>query len=204
MPDEGIAADPTYWCRSWLHLLCGDNSMSSVMSPSTIVRMASPDDAVQVGEAHASAWAEGYSGLFAPGVLTEAVSLRRSLWTYLFADPAFDFEGMLVAEQDGEVVGFSQFGRSNDGVTLGEVFAFYACPRVWGTGVSAAMMEATLATLQSPSLLSVMIWTHAGAARARAFYEKSGFALTGRERIGTLAFGLEAPEVEYSSSVDVV
>jgi RimJ/RimL family protein N-acetyltransferase len=64
------------------------------------------------------------------------------------------------------------------------------------------MMQVTLAKLKSRSLHPVIVWTHAGAGRARAFYEKCGFVLTGRERIETLfPIGLEAPEVEYSLSI---
>jgi GNAT superfamily N-acetyltransferase len=168
----------------------------------TIVRIPRPDDANQVGEAHASAWENGYSALFAPEALREAACVRRSMWTSIFADPTFDFESMLVAEWAGEVVAFSHFGCNSESSKLGEVFGFYAHPRVWGSGVSTAMMEATLAKLRSRSLHTVILWTHAGAGRARAFYEKRGYALTGRERVEILfPLGLEAPEVEYSLSI---
>ena len=96
-------------------------------------------------------------------------------------------------------MGFSHFGCHSECETQGEVFGFYAHPWVWGTGVSTMMMEATVAKLRSRSLRSVIVWTHTGAGRARSFYEKSGFVLTGRERIETLfPTGLQAPEVEYS------
>jgi len=169
---------------------------------SIVVRIPTPDDADPVGEAHASAWEEGYSALFAPEALVEAAAARRSLWSSIFADSTFDFESMFVAEKGGEVVGFSHFGCNSESKSHGEVFGFYAHPRVWGTGVATAMMQATLAKLTYRSLRPVVVWTHAGAARARAFYEKSGFALTGRDRIETLfPMGLEAPEVEYSLSI---
>ena len=77
---------------------------------SVVVRIPTPDDADPVGEAHASAWEEGYSALFAPEALVEAAAARRSLWSSIFADSTFDFESMFVAEKGGEVVGFSHFG----------------------------------------------------------------------------------------------
>ena len=163
------------------------------------VRHPTLDDAEDVGETHASAWEEGYSTLFDPKVLVELAGVRRTMWTRILADPEFDLESMLVVESDGQVVGYSHFGSNYEDGTQGEVFGFYAHPRVWGTGVSSEMMVATLAELEARSLRPVVVWTHAGADRARAFYKKSGFALTGRRRISTVNPGaIDVPEVEYS------
>jgi RimJ/RimL family protein N-acetyltransferase len=96
-------------------------------------------------------------------------------------------------------VGYSHFGANSENEAEGEVFGFYAHPRVWGTGVSSAMMDVSLARLRSLSLHRVVLWTLVGAGRARAFYEKSGFTLTGRERAGTVfPTQTEVSEVEYS------
>ena len=163
------------------------------------VRHPTTDDAVQVGETHASAWEEGYSTLFDPNDFVELVGVRRTMWIRILADPEFDLENMLVAESDGHVVGYSHFGTTDEDETQGEVFGFYVHPRAWGTGVSSEMMMATRVELGARSLRPVIVWTHAGAERARAFYEKSGFVLTGRERANTVNPGaIEVPEVEYS------
>jgi RimJ/RimL family protein N-acetyltransferase len=121
------------------------------------------------------------------------------MWIRILADPGFDLKSMLILESDGRVVGYSHFGSNDQDETQGEVFGFYAHPRVWGTGVSSQMMAATLAELRARSLSPVILWTHAGADRARAFYKKSGFVLTGRERISTINPGaMDMPKAEYS------
>jgi len=154
---------------------------------------------MEVGETHASAWEEGYSTLFDPNVLVELVGVRRTMWIRILAHPEFDPESMLVVEDHGQVVGYSHFGSNDQDETQGEVYGFYVHPRVWGTSASSEMMTATLAQLRTRSLHPVIVWTHAGADRARAFYEKSGFVLTGRERISTVNPGaIDVPEVEYS------
>jgi GNAT superfamily N-acetyltransferase len=174
--------------------------MWRVIGPKS-VRHPSPDDAEELGETHASAWEEGYSALFDPDVLVELVSVRRSMWIRILADPEFDLESMLVAEDHGQIVGYSHFGPNDEDEMQGEVYGFYAHPRVWGTGVSSEMMVATLAQLRTRSLRPVIVWTHAGAERARRFYEKSGFVLTGRRRISTVNPGaIDVPEVEFSMS----
>lgn len=168
----------------------------------TTVRTPTADDAAQVGESHAAAWEEGYAQIFAPDALAELASARRRMWTSIFADPTFDFESFLVAESEGEVVGYSHFGCHGQDGSKGEVFGFYAHPRVWGTGVSAALMNASLTELRARSLNPVVVWTLERAGRARAFYEKTGFAGTGRRRTSTLfPIGLEVVEVEYELAV---
>jgi GNAT superfamily N-acetyltransferase len=182
--------------------LVGEQIIGQVTSNSVVVRTPKPEDAAQVGEAHAKAWEEGYSQLFAPVVLTELADARRSLWSHIFIDPSFDFESMLVAERAGEVVGYSHFGDGSETDTEGEVFGFYAHPKVWGTGVSTVLMNASLERLRGRSFSGVMLWTLVGAGRARAFYEKCGFTLTGRERTGTVfPTGSEVFEVEYRMSL---
>jgi RimJ/RimL family protein N-acetyltransferase len=163
------------------------------------VRHPTPGDAKEVGDAHASAWEEGYSTLFDSNDLVELLGVRRTMWVRILTDPEFDLESMLVVERQGQVVGYSHFGSNDEDETQGEVLGFYAHLRVWGTGVSSEMMVATLAELRARSLRPVIVWTHADADRARAFYEKSGFVLTGRKRISTLNPGaIDVPEVEYS------
>jgi GNAT superfamily N-acetyltransferase len=176
--------------------------MSMVGMTTTTVRTPTADDAAQVGEAHAAAWETGYAEIFAPDVLSVLADARRQMWTSIFADPTFDFGNIFVAECEAEVVGYSHFGCHGEDASKGEVFGFYAHPRVWGTGVSAAMMRASLTQLRARSLSPVVVWTLERAGRARAFYAKSGFTGTGRRRrVKLFPIGLEVVEVEYELAV---
>jgi hypothetical protein len=47
------------------------------------------------------------------------------------------------------------------------------------------------------SFTSAILWTHAGAGRARRFYAKSRWKETGSHRYETLWDGLAYPAVEY-------
>jgi RimJ/RimL family protein N-acetyltransferase len=108
-----------------------------------------------------------------------------------------DFSGLLVAERDAHVVGFSHFGQAADQESRGEIFGFYLHPTAWGHGAATRLMSASLLRLDRLGRAPVVVWTHPGAARARAFYVKSGFRVTGRSRIAQLGPGVEAPEVEF-------
>jgi RimJ/RimL family protein N-acetyltransferase len=162
-----------------------------------LVRQATIADAEEIGEAHASAWEVAYVDLFEPEVLRHAVAIRRRIWNQILARTDFDFDGLMVAEQDGHVVGYSQFGHSDKSSSQGEIFGFYLQPARWGQGAATELMATSLAKLELMGLAPVVVWTHPGAMRAQAFYTKSGFRATEQSRIVRLASGLEAPEVEF-------
>src|SRR5712671_688032 len=163
-------------------------------SPVTTVRRSTFQDAAEIGEAHASAWEVGYIDLFEPDVLHKAVTRRRGLWTHLMDSSTFDFDSFLVAEQNGLVVGFSQFGGDEEDDQRGEILAFYLRPSAWGSGAASQLMATSLTRLEERGLESVVVWAHSGAHRARAFYTKSGFAFTGLTRDALLNPNIVAPE----------
>jgi RimJ/RimL family protein N-acetyltransferase len=107
------------------------------------------------------------------------------------------FAGLLVAEQGGQVVGYSQFGRDREEAGRGEIFGFYLHPAAWGHGAATELMAASLRDLGARGLDPVVVWTHPGAMRAHAFYVRSGFRATGRSRTETLGSEIDAPEVEF-------
>ena len=162
-----------------------------------LVRQATVADGVEIGEAHASAWEVAYVDLFEPDVLRQAAALRRAMWSRRLASSDFDFTSLLVAEQGGRVVGFSEIGQDRQEIGRGEIFGFYLHPDAWGQGVATELMTSSLRHLAHLGLDPVVVWTHPGADRAQAFYLKSGFRATGRSRIETLGTGIVAPEVEF-------
>jgi RimJ/RimL family protein N-acetyltransferase len=162
-----------------------------------VVRRATVADGEEIGEAHASAWEAAYIDLFEPDVLRHAAAQRRTMWSQRLAKSDFDFASLLVADQGGRVVGFSEFGKDREETGRGEIFGFYLHPAAWGLGAATQLMAASLRGLANLGLDPVVVWTHPGAGRAQSFYVKSGFKATGRSRVETLGSGIDAPEVEF-------
>jgi GNAT superfamily N-acetyltransferase len=160
-----------------------------------IVRDAVPDDAENIGEAHAEAWRIGYDELFPPAVLDAAVDLRRRMWVGLVGDRALGGT-LLVAEEAGVVVGFIHFGPASASDETGEIYGLYVLPSSWGTGDAQALMDRAVASL-SESFALAILWTHTEARRARRFYAKSRWRETGNHRQETTWDGLAFPAVEY-------
>jgi GNAT superfamily N-acetyltransferase len=165
-----------------------------------IVRDAVRSDADRIGEAHAEAWRRGYVELFAPHQLESAVDLRRRMWDGLVGDPALGGT-LLVAEEQGDVMGFIHFGAATETPELGEVYAFYVHPDSWGTGSATDLTDAAV-TAMADSFDRAILWTHSGAGRARRFYTKSGWRATGNERLVTTWDGLDYPALEYGRALE--
>ena len=164
------------------------------------VRPATRDDADTIGESHASAWEHAYTHLFDPGFLSRSGASRRTGWRLSIDRQLAPPNVLLVAEVDGTVRAFGS-GAPTDEPETAEVRGFYAHPDVWGTGAAAALMPALLDVLAERASY-VFLWTPRGAGRARRFYEKAGFALTGEARTDTVTDwrtgeGAPVDEVQY-------
>jgi GNAT superfamily N-acetyltransferase len=101
----------------------------------------------------------------------------------------------LVAEVDGQVVGFVSVGASRDEGGDGELFAIYVLPDHWGTGIGRALIEAGEAHLRELGHGEADLWVLEDNARARRFYEAAGWTSADVRPITIL--GAEIPEIRY-------
>ena len=102
---------------------------------------------------------------------------RAEQWTSFFEHGT----GTLVlAEVEGDVVGFVAWGPSRDDDRRGEreVYTLYVDPQRWGEGVGSALME------QVPAGEIVSLWVAEGNTRARRFYAGRGFSPDGAKEAG--------------------
>lgn len=192
-PAFGVAAATP----EWFVLAHASEQYLKVSESVIVVRQATVADGEEVGGAHASAWEVAYVDLFEPDVLRQAAAHRRTMWSQRLTTSDFDFASLLVADQGGRVVGFSEFGKDREKNGKGEIFGFYLHPAAWGQGAATQLIAASLRGLANLGLDPVVVWTHPGAGRAQSFYVKSGFRATGRSRVETLGSGIDAPEVEH-------
>lgn len=168
---------------------------------SVTIRRATAADADGLGRVHADAWLVAYSNLFAEGFLQEAAERRRRAWPGHFANPEVLGSLLLVAveavDDADRPVAFLNAGPSEQVPGIQEVLAFYAHPDAWGTGAAAALMRRGLEHLAESGDHEAVLWTLAGAGRARRFYEKNGWRLEDGHRARDFGDGRELPLVEY-------
>lgn len=75
-----------------------------------------------------------------------------------------------------------------------EIVALHTLKKVWSSGVGRELMDKALADMVEEGFLGAKLWVFKENIRARKFYEKCGFTLTGHERFSRYD---RAMEVQY-------
>jgi hypothetical protein len=103
---------------------------------------------------------------------------------------------LLVAEREGEIVGFSSGGpeRSGDEVYRGEIYALYVSPAYQRRGIGRRLVGASARRLLQAGTGNLLVWV-LSANPSRQFYERLGGQLV-REREIEIG-GVSLPEVGY-------
>jgi ribosomal protein S18 acetylase RimI-like enzyme len=86
-----------------------------------------------------------------------------------------DDREFLVAERDGDVIGYLNFGVGPRGP---ELFRVYAHPTAYGTGVGSALLDELHGRIAG-RVTRYVLDVHSRNARGRAFYERHGFEVVG-------------------------
>ena len=157
------------------------------------IRAATADDAPAIGEVRDASWRAAYEHLVPAGVLDDVDTAR---WVeYLSERLRTGSLSALVAERDGAVRGYAFYGpcRDDDLSGWGEVYAIYAHPDEWSTGMGRALITAAVEKLRP----QVVLWVLEANQRARRFYELAGFVADGTTKLADMPGGTQLPEVRY-------
>ena len=140
-----------------------------------IKKMETSEEIAGKAYVHWKAWHQVYPGLVDQRYL-DRLTLEKC------EQIAFNWQdGLLVAKDDGRVVGFVGYGhRDGDPDELGEVFAIYVLAEYYGTGVGKQLMQRALEKLKKYP--QICLWTLKENKRAIRFYQKCGFAADGTEK----------------------
>lgn len=162
-----------------------------------LVRPARPADAEAIGRVHSESWRLTYAGLLPSrylATLDQEVLAER--WRRRLQAPR-GASTLLVAEQAGDVVGFSLAGPTSerdleDGFA-GEIQMLYLLPAGQRRGHGRALFERSVAELSARRLYWLVVWVVEHNLAARAFYRRVGLEPDGGRRTDTL--GGQAVEV---------
>lgn len=146
------------------------------------IRRAVVEDAEAIGRFHHQCWTDAYAGLLDPEVLARAAD-AAARWRRRLGDRR---RRTAVAETTGSqptIVGLACWGPSHDpeepGLPPLELASLYVDRPRWGSGLAEALLEHALRGRPAH------LWVYAGNGRARAFYEKHGFAADGHAKVDT-------------------
>jgi ribosomal protein S18 acetylase RimI-like enzyme len=149
-------------------------------------RSAAVADAGGIAAVHVRTWQVAYRGQV-PGDYLDALSVpdRAERWRQLLGalEPP---EAVLVAEDEGAVVGFASTlaSRDEDAAHLtGELAALYVSPSCWDRGVGQELLGRAVAHLARAGFTTATLWVLETNARARRFYAAAGWSPDGRGQL---------------------
>ena len=148
---------------------------------SRVFRNVHSDDVRGIAEVHVRSWQAAYRGQV-PDSYLEGLSIakRELAWIEILKD---QMRGVLVAEDEARIVGFSSFGPVRDEeenrLLTGEIYSIYVLEEFWNLGIGRTLMEDSLTALERDGFGSVKVWVLETNQRARSFYEKFGFKTDG-------------------------
>ncbi|MGW2518351.1 N-acetyltransferase family protein [Streptomyces sp. NPDC001617] len=170
------------------------------MDDRILVRDMTLADCERVAEIRVAGWQTAYQGII-PQPHLDAMSVpedtERRRMRFLEGNPGVE---NLVAEQDGEIVGWICHGPYRDGELRtedAELYAIYIDPAHFGAGVGRTLIEESIRRCSSAGHPRMYLWVLKKNARARRFYEASGFRPDGTEESFEVD-GVEVPEMRYA------
>ena len=160
------------------------------------IRPAIEADAEAITGVHIASMQEAYQSLFRREALAQIDTHDRTQrWREHLARAT---SVTVLAEADGHLVGFADFGACRDEDVspgaVGELLAMYVRPDAWGRSVGRALMWETLERLQSDGFAEVVLWVIEENQRALDFYRRFGFIRDGSVRHRTM-YGTETTVV---------
>lgn len=161
------------------------------------VRTAKLEDAVGVATVHIASWRETYYGIVPDDFLNElSLERRTAQWTNSLSNLDDEYHRAFVAELDGQIVGFANYGfvRESDPLHQGELFAIYVLQSVHKRGVGGMLVSAIAQGLLDLGVSSMLVWV-LRENPARGFYERLGGRYL-REKMIEIG-GRELPEIAY-------
>ncbi|AXE83187.1 GNAT family N-acetyltransferase [Streptomyces atratus] len=169
------------------------------ITPGVLVRDMTVDDCEAVARVRVRGWQAAYAGLMPQSHLdamdiAEDAERRREFFAE--GNPVVN----VVAERaDLGVIGWACYGPYRENgrrATRGQLYAIYVLPEQIGTGAGRALMAKMLTRATADGFPDLALWVLKENARARRFYERSGFLPDGAEEPFEVD-GVLVPEVRY-------
>jgi GNAT superfamily N-acetyltransferase len=145
------------------------------------VRDAAPADAAALSRIHAETWQDTYAGPVTDAVALDGIATAKDRdWTGHAALRISLGGGVLVLLHAGVVVGFCEFGPTedadDDARRVGHIMRLYVHPAHQGRGGGRLLLESACARLARDGYENVTLWTlQADSNRAHGFYTQLGW-----------------------------
>ena len=140
------------------------------------IRAAVVGDAGAIAHVHVESWRTTYAGIVPDTYLASLDEiLRTQLWNEWLSSEAL----VMIAELNGNVVGFAHGGQNREPVAEcdAELYSIYLLKDVQKRGIGTALLRAMATALLKRNFRSMAVWV-LEQNRSRSYYEKAGARLT--------------------------
>jgi GNAT superfamily N-acetyltransferase len=166
------------------------------------VRRAVESDCDTIAAVHVHSWQWAYRGLI-PNAALDSLTVTERVPGWRAALAAGSSHRIWLAEEDELGMGFAAWGPARDpdarqGTV--ELYALYLELAAAGSGVATALVSAVTREMHEHGHARATLWVLEGNARARRFYERSGWRDEGSRKIVKLR-GTELVAVRYAIAV---
>ena len=145
------------------------------------IRVATPEDAPAIAHVHVASWRTTYAGLMPDTYLAALDEGERiTQWQHWLTLDVV----VLVAELDGEIVGFAGAGpiRESLGGYDAELYTLYLLDHAQRQGIGTRLLTALAGALRARGFESMLAWVLAGN-NSRDFYERTGAVLLAEKQV---------------------
>jgi len=173
------------------------------MPRNVTVREASADDVAPIQHVARATWHAAYGDVLSAAAIDEQVDEWYRDDVVAEAVESDDVV-YLVASEDGNVVGFTSAGPSEQVADAGDedvaqLYTIYVAPDYWREGIGSRLFDAVLDRLRERAFDAVRICVLEGNDVGRAFYEAHGFPVV-EEGTASIA-GETVSEVVYAGTL---
>lgn len=156
-----------------------------------MIRPATEQDCKALGVIYCLSWKEAYKNIISDEYL-DSLTIENC------TPGKINSIDNLVAEDNGNIIGVVNFGKSRDENSIheGELRAIYVLPDFWMKGFGKILFSSAAKKLEESGFLKFYLWVLKDNYRARRFYEKMGMLNTSVERRINIG-GRDIDEVKY-------
>jgi len=149
-----------------------------------------------VGALHFRSRAAAYAHILPAETLAEPPAAALAEWWTERWKWERETHRLTVADDDGEIVGFTYVGPSETEGAV-ELYAIHVVPELVGTGVGRQLMVNALEQLKQIGGERAVLWVLERNERARRFYDRGGWRPDGETRVEAVN-GEPVPQLRYS------
>ena len=134
------------------------------------------DDAAAIANVHVSSWLAAYEKIVPASVLAvQSVEKQETFWRDTINKSTCSL--FVAVAPNNEIVGFVSFGPCRTRNAIGEVYAIYARPYYFLTGIGRKLWEVARQHLKAAEFHKIIALVITNNHAARGFYEHVGFSL---------------------------